>query len=396
MRQLSTGEAQKVLVTPPSAKVAVWLTRSPQLDLARSKPAVLDLSSPDERIVEEAYAASCAHFAGTLILLSHDSIPLECAHDVGLNAKAIPDAWLLEPEPNEQADQLKKLTDRIVLLEGRAPRLEFGLVGDRNEIVTSMQYFPPLSEDFVSRAIEASARAHPRKVRTFMDNLRGDELYSFVKAMLPSDAQWSHYETEYQEWLSSLDKRLRKIHLLLNATTQGATVDWKMVNSGASSAERLIVDIRPKGPIFFDNFEKGRKVPLGLPKPPSQPTVTFGVSSLGFNAIGRPPLSDLSSILQRDRHEFSWDLTPSKKATLCRGQCEEFRHGLQDARVSLTIRPSNPDGGDVSACVQFLISASNLANTMEAIVPVRIQLDVQNTELTVSDWLMRDLEVRLA
>lgn len=84
-----------------------------------SLPANFQIDSADERVVAEVYAATAV--MGGLTFLSHDTVPLEDAAELGLQAQVIPDDWLLDPGPNELERQLSDVKRRMKALKGAHP-----------------------------------------------------------------------------------------------------------------------------------------------------------------------------------------------------------------------------------------------------------------------------------
>jgi len=313
LRNLTAERRDEWVLTSEGAPIRVALTRAASLDPDRSKPAVLDLTFADERIVEEALAASLAQFDGKLTLLSQDMVPLESAQEVGLSAMPIPDEWLLDPEPNEQIDELRRLKSRVTALEGLAPNLSIGLENDHDYVEAVLDYFPPLSTAFVSSAVAAIRRAHSRH-----DPQHDDPRVSVAAAyasmtMAASASQWGRYSSEYAKWLEDIEERLGRFHHFLNYNAAGHRITWRITNTGASGAERVVVDIDAHGDFYFDNLEKKRVMvaeKFSLPPKPPQSSLIEALGGRGhfddYSPLRLPAFHLPTPVFNRDRHVFYW------------------------------------------------------------------------------------------
>lgn len=400
LRNLTVEHREEWVLTPEGAPIRVALARAASLDPNRSKPAVLDLIFADERIVEEALAASLAQFGGKLTLLSHDMVPLESAQEVGLSAMSIPDEWLLDPEPNEQVDELRRLKGRVTALEGLAPNLSIGLEDGLDRIETVLDYFPPLSTAFVSSAMAAIRGRHSSHGPQLGDPRTSVAAAYANMTMAASASQWGRYSSEYAKWLEKVEERLGRFHHFLNYKAAGHRIVWRITNTGASGAERVVVDMDALGDFYFENPEAERAAlvkPFSWPPEPPQSSLIEALRNPlafgNYSPLKHPAFHFPTPVFNRDRHEFYWDYSPKKVPIHCRGQCEDFRHGLQDETIGMVIRMKQPSDRVVEAALRVLVSAGNLPQPMTRHVPVVIRPTIRDTEQAVCERLREDLDV---
>lgn len=400
LRNLTVEHREEWVLTSEGAPIRVALARAASLDPNRSKPAILDLTFADERIVEEALAASFAQFDGRLILLSHDMVPLESAQEVGLSAMSIPDEWLLDPEPNEQVDEVRRLKSRVTALEGLAPNLSIGLEDGHDGIEAVLDYFPPLSTAFISSAMAVIRRRHSHHSPQH-DDPRASVAAAYASmTMAACTSQWGRYSSEYAKWLEKIEERLSQFHHFLNYNAAGHRITWRITNTGASGAERVVVDIDAHGDFYFESLKTKRAVMVEKfslpPKPPQSSLMEAFVGRTSFDDYSplRHPAFHLSTpVFNRDRHEFYWDYSPEKISTHCRGQCEDFRHGLQDEELGMVIRMKRPSDKSIKGALRVLVSAGNLPQPMTQHAPILIRPAIRDTEQVVRERLREDLDV---
>ncbi|MGV8941506.1 MAG: hypothetical protein ACOH1P_08205 [Lysobacter sp.] len=381
---------------------AVSLRLAPRLDPAREKPNGFDPTSADERIAEEAKACSDSFFNGELALLSHDGMPLRAAHLMGMPICAVPDEWLLPPEPSEQDRAIQKLNERLAALEKQAPRIEVRLDEEGESSITgTLVCFPPLSPEFLESVVDAIRSKFPIK-RPSTGGMATASIENLFRGFDPSPtaAHIQKYETEYQEWLEKLEdflSRLPRIHSLRGAAVEAFLV---LSNSGSTPAEHLVVDVTAMGPVRLQEpVERDEREVPTLPHPPS-PAPTRGFGSLFDNPIA-PLFRDNFAGMRfptpraaRDRHEFYWEFDdPERASRHCRGQCEDFRHGLKDERLQVLLTWDEPQSGTLAGAIKVVVSARNLPVPVERIFPVRIVGEQGDSEELLRSIVLEDIGV---
>lgn len=396
---MSGQEATELRASGP----AVFLSLAPRLDAKRGKPDDYDPTSADERIAEEAKACADSFFDGELSLLSHDGMPLRAAQLMGVSVCPVPDAWLLPPEPSEQDRAIQKLNERLAALEKQGPSIGLRLDGNEaNGITGKMIFYPPLSDAFVIRVMDALKAALPiqrpsvgRATSSIENIIRGFE-------PVPTETDMQRHEAKYQEWLHKVEDyigRLPQIHNLMGDAVEAYLV---LSNKGSMPAEHLVVDLTAVGSIRLQELvDEDDKIEVPeLPQPPTPPRIGLG-AMLDYTSAPafRDPLAAMrfnAPRVARNRHEFYWDFDePEMRSEHCRGECEDFRHGLKDERIQLFLTWSEPKDAAVVGALKVVASAKNMPAPVEMTIPVRLDVDVGNSEELIRSIVLEDLGVAI-
>lgn len=390
----------------------VSIAFAPRLDPDRERPAMLDASSADDRVVEEALACSHAYYNGELVLLTNDMYPLGVAREVGQAAVPIPDEWLLPPEKSEQDKMIARLQQRVAALEGRAPAIDISAYdGSGRKVQTfegEMPFYPPLTDDFIASALAAIVGRHPEKTAfsSPLSHMRlGDALRTWQE---PSAYEISQYSKAYGKWRDETERRLGALADQLNRQACGVPATLVLANTGASAADRLLVDIKLKGRICApaplddedeDDEEENPRAYFELPPAPPQGRFAsifdrvhdpYGFSRLGLYD-GGPSLNLPTPRFSRERHTFYWEYDdPEESSKRWRGECEDFRHGLEEERIALSLRSESADESGASGALKLIVSARNIAEPIETTFPVQIARRREDTE-AVAKELLRDI-----
>lgn len=381
---------------------AVSLRLVPKLDPRRVRPDDHDPTSADERIAEEAMACSEGFFDGKLTLLSHDGMPLRAAKLMGMRVCPVPDDWLLPPEPSDQERIIQKLNERVAALEKQGPMIGLRLDDEAARNITgTLTFYPPLSGVFIGSVMDALKTAFP--IQRPVTGRATSSIENIVRGFdpTPTAADVRVHEAEYAEWLQRIEDfigRLPKIHSL---AADGVEAHLVLSNGGSTPAEHLVVDVSAVGSIRLqepvDEDDKIEVPTVPQPPKPRRNALFGGLSDYMGGPAYRDPLANFrfnTPRVARDRHEFYWDFDkPATSSEHCRGECEDFRHGLKDERIQLLLKWDEPKDGPIAGAIKVVVSARNMPVPVEKTIPVRLDVEVGNSEDLVRSIVLEDLGV---
>lgn len=378
---------------------AVFLTLAPRQDPTREKPEGFDPNSADERIAEEAKACSDSFFDGELTLLSDDGMPLRAAQLLWMKICPVPEQWLLPPEPSEHDRAIQKLNERLVALEKQGPSIKLRLDGDSTSIIGTMLFYPPLSHHFIVHVMDALKAAFPlqqpsagRATSAIENIFRGLEPE-------PTEAYLRDLETKHSEWLKKAENFISRLPVIHNLMADAVKEHLVLSNSGSTPAEHLVVDVSAMGSIRLQepvDEDDEIEVPE-FPQPPKPRRMEiFGpMSDYAAGPLFRDSLRGIrfpTNRIARDRHEFYWEFAePASNSERCLGQCEDFRHSLKDECIQLLLKWDEPSEGTLSGAIKIVVSARNMPVPIEKIIPVRVDVEVGDSEELVRSIVSEEL-----
>lgn len=400
---------------PLSPNISIAL--APRTSLTQPRHELLDLSSADDRVVAESMACSKEFYDGNLVLLTHDMYPLSIALDVGQAATAIPDSWLLPPEPDEQSKVIARLQERVSALEGRHPEIGIQIIGPDGDplkrIEAVMAYYSPLSDAFIDEAMKAVAARHPEHIPPTDPLLRAVAgVDPFKSWREPSEREVLEYGKAYRTWMEGLREGLRNLADRLNEEREGFILSVTLANTGASAADRMVIDLAFVGSIFApaplddednDNSEDEDAFQLP-PAPPRGHMVSVIEGMRGAYRSQAGYLHDFGSYkmptprIARDRHSFYWEYDePEAESKHWRGECEDFRHGLQQEKIDIELGcVATHPAQNAEGAIKLIISARNIAQPVSLTVPVRFVLEPLDAEIEARKILLAAVDVNLA
>lgn len=136
---------------------------APDLPVERAKPATLDISTADGRIVEEALA--CKAVMGDLALLTHDSLPMLTARRHGLPIAPLPETWRLPPERDAKDKEIAGLKAELAAWTARAPDIAVQMGGADESVECiegNLTRYAPLSRQFFGAGHASGTRVSSR------------------------------------------------------------------------------------------------------------------------------------------------------------------------------------------------------------------------------------------
>ncbi|XQA66818.1 PIN domain-containing protein [Xanthomonas sacchari] len=371
------------LVVKESGPQVVWRL-APFLDSGRTKPTVLDLSTADGRIVEQAVALQ--QMLGDLAFLSNDRLPRRMAKAVGLSHQKIPDSWLLDPETDDRDKEIAKLKDELRTWSKRSPQLEVQLVS-KGEVIERVEgsicRYRPLSEEFLDDAMQVIEQRHPEESAGVPGQVTVTRAAAIEK-----------YQQERSEWWNKTKEHLKRQTARLNLYHGSVDLTLAVSNSGSAPAEGLSVRAWVEGSMMLVNDVLKNELytsspRLVLPRPPKmerfsmlrQPTFPEHLSRM-HDLIRMPPEA-------RDLQGFYWDYK-DKDHLMCKaaeGTCEDFRHQIRRVELPVILcLPQNED--EPRGCLHVRWSARNLPKAIEKKYPIRLAINWQDSDEVVGRLLI--------
>lgn len=373
------------------ANPRVVMRRGPRLDPTRDKTADFDPESNDDQIVEQVMATA-SRLGESIRLLTHDSGPMQTAHDLGVPFAGIPDGWLLPPESGPAERQVAALQKELRELRQTLPVLDVsaadGTASDGRTVMAT-DYFGLPDRALRNRA----ARAVFAKHSSWTEGRLG------ITAMA-SEAAVGEYNRKYQAWTQAVrgavESAARRAHAL-------TTVEFKLqlANTGRVSAEGVVVQVSANGPFKVVRlqelleWEKDSKV---FPSPPEAPSLFSGMADY----LNRQPLLDRTIFPlvnnrgfapARNPRLFYWEWKEREGTQSLRGECEEFRHGIHVETVAVPLLVPVEHEGNATGVVSVTISARNLPEPQVSHHKVLIERTPGDLEAVLGARLKDDLGV---
>jgi hypothetical protein len=383
---LIDDEFEEVLVRESGPRV-VWRL-APFLDPGRTKPDVLDLSTADGRIVEQAFALQ--QMIGNLAFLSNDRLPRRMAKAVGLASQKIADDWLLEPETDNRDKEIAKLKEQLKAWERRSPKIDVDLVKDQKAIERiegSIWRHGPLSNEFIDEALRSIQLRYP-------------EESSIIPGQITviSERAIAAYQQARREWLAKVRDHLERQPAGLNFDKGLLELRLAISNSGSAPAEGLSIEVWVEGAMMLVNdvvrdkfFTPGPRI--SLPKPPKLERWS------AFDMYRQPIFSDSLSRVHdmikmpsaaRDPQGFYWDYE-ERDGLMCKsveGTCEDFRHQVHDVELPIILCLPQDEHEEPKGCLHVRWSARNLPKAIEKKYPIRLTFDWLDSEDAVGQLLI--------
>lgn len=383
---LIDDELEEVSVRDSGPRVVFRL--APFLDPGRTKPDVLDLSTADGRIVEQAFALQ--QVLGHLAFLSNDRLPRRMAKAVGLTSQKIPDAWLLEPEADDRDKEISKLKEELRVWGKRSPQIDMQLIKDQKaieQIEGPIWRYHPLSNEFIGDAMQSIQLRHPEESTSIPGQIAVVTKVAVAK-----------YQQARIEWLAKVKDYLERQPAKLNFDKGLLELTLAISNSGGAPADGLSVEVWVEGPMLLVNnvvrdkfFIPGPR--MSIPKPPklergsafdmlSQPRFPDHLSRM-HDLIQMPPIA-------RDPQSFYWDYEEKDRLTCksAEGTCEDFRHQVHDVEIPVILFVPQDQLEDPKGCLHVRWSARNLPKAIEKKYPISLAFDWQDSEEVVGPLLI--------
>jgi hypothetical protein len=382
------------LLVAPDDRVIVRTT--PTKVIAQFAPEVSgDAStSNDDSILFEVAEMTLTRGSQAVGLVTHDTNLKVKAKRKGLRFFAVPDEWLLAPEPDERDKRVRQLEEEVALLKRQTPIIEITLDGNQ-EIELVVPSYEPLTPATVARLVEAMTAKFPMKTDfslTSTERLLSTGGIGMFGLRPPSDCEIAKYQDEeYPKWEQSLRRRIEQLHSSFRA--RDATTDLRLLiaNNGTVPGEHVHVAIRFSNgflsidPEYHDKLMERLLTRPSAPRPP-QPRQNGldGLGNLpGLSRFTPPYLPEISRPPKRDEFYLKAGKGIGDERVW---ECENMRHGVPPKefsfRVGMNVQ-SYPSGGQMA----IEVSAENLPKAAVKQIPIKITNVPADTERTANEWL---------
>jgi hypothetical protein len=376
----------------------VALSFPPIPDPERLRSTQLDLARPDDRLIEEALAYRASNTGKDVRLLTNDTNAMLTARQCGLPYIAVPEHWLLDPEPDERDKALADALRRVAALERQSPDIKVHVEDADGTTIQKLRaeidQFPSLPEDIVDAMVE-EVRSLCLIAEAFEGH--GLPLPSRRKHGPPFDMLRGHYvppgqedidnyrEVEYPRWIQEVRETFKRLPGLLEQPRRRLRLSFVLENSGVRPAENLVVELNALGGLKIappaDESRADLEMSPMLPLPPSPPTSRYVpgfAESAPFELGLNPTVPFLESIASlhrqedRDPHAFYWKGgRPSAAMEEWTLTCKEFRHQVEPERFQVVALPPSRSTIEKGA-LSFRVTASNLPEPVAITLPIAI------------------------
>lgn len=401
----------------PCVKLFIRNAIRPSPELAE----VLDYSRPDDQLVGTAYAFAQQDKGADARVLTHDTGPMASAQMIGLGIAAVPDDWLLPPEPSEVDKTIHALRAEVARLKETEPRFLITCIdaGDRNldRLDLEVTHYQPLSEARISKLLarikagipmseEFGGRERTEKEAHGPLGAMGMNMEVFTPA---TDGEIQEYRDQYKAWLNQCESRLRSLHDELQEEEGTPIFAFAVSNEGSRPAIDALITFKAMGRFQImpppyrhsddDEDESDGDEERGvesreireLPPPPTPPQGHWDAAmQVGALQVLRqfqrdyelpilPRLDDsvmrrLDPPRPRDPNEFYYKpervTSPTSEFSL---ECDQWRHGVRTELFSGQIHVDE-DAKEVSGALECRIHAQNLSKSATKLIPVRIRV----------------------
>ncbi len=350
--------------------------------------------SNDDSILLEVAAMALAKGQGVCALITHDTNLKVKARRRGLTFFAVPDEWLLQPEPDERDKRVRQLEEQVARLSRQYPAIEIGVVGDVASIEMTVPDYAPLAPSVVARLRDAIRARYPMKTDFSLTPYEALPAFSgFGRKRPPPDWEIEKYHEKYLKWEERIGGLLEGFHSALRFRESTIDVGVLVSNTGGTPAEYVEVEIEASAGLVLARptaFPKLIQALLSSPKPPSPPEPRTELDDLvrhtrlgelGFFSPPHPKGVEF----RRDRDEF-YVKEGDDVGTKWVWEAEHMRHGKPprpfDAKLGLHAQ-ARPSGGQISV----VVSAVNMSEEQRRQFPVRIRYTPADTETAANKWL---------
>ncbi|AJX32003.1 PIN domain-containing protein [Burkholderia oklahomensis] len=380
----------------------------------------LDLQSPDDQIVAEAFWLQQQRPDAIVTFLSNDTPALTTAKSMALPFRRPPLQWALPPEKDERDKMIDELRKKIDLLSNQYPALTFTLpdIPD-NRISTRTIRFPALTRSEIQLLVKDMKELFPMEAHFPQDPPKRESGRHFgFAAIATSHERWEPARSEdieyyqkkaYPEWLRQIQSELENVHQRLNNDSL-LKFTVAIENVGRQPAMNLLISYRTEGSIIFDvpstkqgDEESGGSKPLfsDAPTPPSGKYANLMDRFVQIHSVRNTPfgidldrliptLAGSRAIERRDPNSLYWKHTrPTSESREWVLECDAFRHQHEPHTLEIVVRPDVTTGDTASGAIRCSAHASNLPACTELVVPVRIQIERGNTVQRVREELFR-------
>ena len=358
----------------------------------------LDYKNTDDQLVGCIYAYSARNTDLDVRLLTHDIGPMMTAKSIRLPFVAVPDGWLLPPEPNTTEKELAKLRRDIERLNETEPCFRTRFVDDAkneiDEIVVEHIIYAPLVEEELGALIDSLTAqfpvvtdfGHRGPIEKF--GLLGKEVYAPAK----DEAILNYTTKEYPSWIERCKSVFSNLHNMLQRQ-EGPVFRFGATNEGIRPGKNVLVIISSRGDVKIrppqmegEYSVANGEMNLQLAEPPAAPQGNWESVWGSLHAFGKEPHSALSlhdrlstpdmllGSADRTRDPDEFYFKPGRPIEFVESfalECEQWRHGLGEEFFDGEMHV-NGDRDEIAGALECEIHAENLSTPNKSIIPVRI------------------------
>lgn len=371
----------------------------------------LDYGERDDQLVGIAAAFVRDNPDGSVQVLTHDAGPMFSAKNVGVPYVAIPDAWLLAAETDEQDKTLAAVQAQLARYQRAEPAFELQADGTALDRAITVDYYTALSEPEIRELMAAAQRAHPlaedfgSREPAQRGGVGTGLMASITREVFEpaSDEEIAQYRDErYPAWVSSCEAALRDLHTTLNRRIVWPQIRVALANQGSRPAEDAYIQFKTQGRLLLsvprdDDDQKDddqQAVALvSLPRPPAAPrgqwtrmrtasdslaafarSVAFDARPLVSPHFGRlPPLPE-----PRDPNAFYYKpRRPSYPFPVIGYECAQWRHQVTPETFDFEVTTDLVEQ-TVSGAIMIEIHAANVTTPFEKTLPMRLAVQAHS------------------
>lgn len=410
-RKMLNDQYKVVRDSNPCVKLSV----EPQHKYCETLKDSLNYQERDDQLIGTVYEFSERNHDSEVRLLTHDTIPIYTARNLGLTVDIIPDEWMLRPENTESEKELSALRAENARLKKAEPQFEIRCSDNTGaeieqyksdftrfdpltitEIDELIQYLKdrfPMESDFGPR--ESAERETPQSIIRI---LRKKEVFIPVK-----DEEIEKYRKEsYPQWLERCKKVLGNYHQTLQRKAPVPGFVFYAENRGTRPAADALITIKAHGKFQIkpptheeedpnndgnvgESLKNNTNAHLSPPSPPQGSWKTIvpysGLIRSLENVVDGKNIAidsfnlDLSQrVLRQDNDPNAFYYKPDRPRTpqeaFCL-ECDQWRHEDGEENFSGEIYFST-EKDTVSGALVCLIQAENLSKPQFKRIPVQI------------------------
>jgi hypothetical protein len=396
---------ERLQVREGTPAVFLQLRQDLKPDLALSDR--LDYGERDDQLVGIAAAFARDNPDVSVRVLTHDTGPMLSAKNAGLPYIAIPDAWLLAPETDEQDKALAALQSQLARYQRAEPAFELQADGTALAPTITVDYYTALSEHELRELMAAAQHAHPlaedfgSREAAERGGVGTGLLASITRELFEpaSEEEISQYRNErYPEWVSGCEAVLRDLHNTLNRRITWPQARVALANVGSRPAEDAYIRFKTRGRLLLSvprdeddktDAEQQAAAPLSLPRPPAVPrgqwtrrrtasdslaafarSVAFDTRPLMHPNFGKLPLLPEP----RDPNAFYYKpRRPSYPIPVIGFECAQWRHQVAPETFEFELTTDLVEQAVLGA-LTIEIHAANITTPFEKTLRIRVEV----------------------
>jgi len=412
IRSILLSEISKVVIQDSGPHVEVAF--APPIALKESPFSFLDLSKIDDRIIVEAIYYRDQHPQEHVALLTHDTQPMVTSKQCGLTLIAVPDTWLLPPEPDNRDKRIIELESKLQKLGNNYPiiNIAFKDMNDDNLHVAcfNVMCYPSLSSQEIEELAKLVVQRNPITTEFAQQAPRINPTKNTVIDLFninvipghyapPSEEEIRKYTKElYPQWVEDVKNFFKSFPSKMEFPTREHRFYVSINNDGYAPAENVLVEFSLSGGLFLipidDKDKRTETSPLELPKPPIPPRGRWVHSLSAFesmvtsaraqiypwnNNLNVPRDFSFYQPKKHDKNAFYWKPNrPARPVTTWDFECDDFRHKIEPEVFKIRIGVPDVDR-PVNAILECRVSARNLHDPVVDSLPVKVKYENQNS-----------------